>query len=175
MYEIYNKFYQVHGDRIKLFLRDLYLNGMNGPGKGKEFMGLVGFEPRKVLNSIPKKNKTSTKNLRSPDGSWYYTVEIVGQPNAWLPSEDVLSEGYDLVNHYASSGPLTSGLMASGPMQTRLKGLVNCGYDAWTRHSKGKVGMPSVPKEWFKKARNPETPLPDFSRVYDLVLGVKKI
>jgi hypothetical protein len=173
LYKIYNKFYQTYGEEIQVFIRDQYNNGMNGPRKGMEFIGLVGFAPIKVLNTDPdKKKKSSNKNLRSPDGSYFYTVEVVGQPNTWLGPESVLSEGYDLYNRYSSSGPHTAGLINAGAMMTRLKGLVACGYDAWTKQSRGKTKVPDNLKDWFKKARNTETPLPDFSREYDLKLGV---
>jgi hypothetical protein len=173
LYKIYNKFYQVNGKEIKDFIVEQYGNGMNGPRKGMEFIGLVGFAPIKVLNTDPNtKKKSSNKNLRSPDGSYFYTVEVVGQPNTWLKPDSVLSEGYELYDRYNGSGPRTAGLINAGTMMTRLKGLVACGYDAWTKQSKGKAKVPDNLKDWFKKARNPETPLPDFSREYDLKLGV---
>lgn len=59
-------------------------------------------------------------------------------------------------------------------MLTRLKGLVKCGYTSWDKESRGKKIIPEVTAKWFKKARNPDTPLPDFSRKYHPVLGVIK-
>jgi hypothetical protein len=141
-----------------------------------EFKGLVGFAPVKLLNAEVSKDKkkSSKKNLRSPDGSWFYTVEFKGQPNVWLPPESVLSEGRELFERYEGNGALNVGLLTSGAMLTRLKGLVSCGYILWTRQSNGKGVMPGSLEDWFKRAKNPETPLPDFSRKYDLVLGVVK-
>jgi CRISPR-associated endonuclease Cas3-HD len=179
LYEIYNEFYRVYEVKVKKFLLELYRVGMNGPHKGMEFLGLVGFIPIKVLNTVPvdpnNKKKVVSKNLRSPNGSYFYTVELDNQPNVWLPPDNVLSEGSELYDRYMSDGNLNAGLLASGPMLTRLKGLVQCGYVSWTKQSKGKLGIPGSLKDWFKKARNSETPLPDFSRKYNSQLGVIKI
>jgi len=175
MYKVYNKFLQTYRKGIMTYLKDQYLTGMNGPDKKREFLGLIEFSPKKLLNteSVVKKNiKSSQKNLRNPDGSYFYTVELVGNTNVWLPPEDVLSEGRELYSRYVSNAVLNLGLLTSGSMLTRLKGLVSCGYQAWTRHSKGKAKIPSNLSDWFRKARDPVTPLPDFSRKYDSVLGV---
>lgn len=177
LYCIYNDFYQVYRLDIMLYIKEQYRVGMNGFQKGMEFLGLVGFNPVKVLNADPdKKKKQPTKNLRSPDGSYFYTVELVGQPNVWLPPQDVLSEGYEIYKRYKDdkTGKLILGLFDLGSMLTRIKGLVACGYVAWTRISKGKQKLPSGLDDWFRKARDPETPLPDFSRKYDPDLGVIK-
>jgi CRISPR-associated endonuclease Cas3-HD len=177
LYEAYNKFYQLNGGDVKEYLREQYKVGMNGPKRGMEFVGLVGFAPTKVLNPDPDR-KSSNKNLRCPDGSYFYTVEFVGRPNEWLPPDEdgnpPLSEGHELYDLYSGKGELTAGLLTSGTMLTRLKGLVNSGFSAWTKHSKGKARIPDNLKDWFKRARNPETPLPDFSRRYDVHLGVVK-
>ena len=171
MYGIYNDFYNKYATEIKRYLLKQYKIGMNGPSKKEEFLGLVKFEPVKLLNSEPNKNsKSSHKNLRNPDSSYYYTVQLDEQPNVWLNPDDVLSEGYELYKRYEKPD-LFVGLNDSGTMQARLKGLVVCGYAAWTRHSKGKMKIP-IGFDWFKKARNPETPLPDFSRKYNSELGV---
>jgi CRISPR-associated endonuclease/helicase Cas3 len=176
LYEIYNSFYQTYRKELRAYLMEQYRIGMNGLKKGMEFLALVKFEPIKLLNHDPDKvrDKASCKNLRNPDGSYFYTVEIVGSKNVWLPPDDVLSEGHELYARYAGNDALCAGLRTSGKMLTRLKGLVACGYTAWTRQSKGKVKLPGNPLDWFKKARDPETPLPDFSRKYDPVLGVIK-
>jgi CRISPR-associated endonuclease Cas3-HD len=180
LYKLYNKFYfdpcnNINYNAVRDFLIDQYSVGMNGPKKGREFLGLVGFEPLKVLDCDPtNKSKISNKNLRSPNGSYFYTVGLVGQPNVWLSPNDVLNEGNELYERYSGNGALNLGLLTSGAMLTRLKGLVACGYNGWMKQVKGKSGIPSSIKDWFKKARNPETPLPDFSRQYDSILGVKK-
>lgn len=175
LYEIYNKFYQINGTEVKKYLIGLYKTGMNGPKKGMEFIGLVGFAPTKILNTDKSKILSSKKNLRNPDGSYFYTVEFEGQPNVWLAPENVLSEGRELYERYSNDGKLNRGLLTSGTMLTRLKGMVECGYQGWVKVSKGKGKMPDNLKEWFKKARCPDTPLPDFSHKYNKVLGVVKI
>jgi hypothetical protein len=175
MYEIYNKFLQDYRKEVMEYLIGQYLTGMNGPDKKREFLGLIEFSPKKLLNTDPeKKDKSSYKSLRNPDGSYFYSVEIIGQPNVWLPPDDVLSEGYELHSRYEGDPKLTAGLINSGAMLTRLKGLFACGYTAWRKQSQGKAKCPDNLKDWFRKARNPETPLPDFSRKYDSVLGVIK-
>jgi len=151
---------------------------MNGTNNN-ESSALISFQPVKVLlteqeKKDNKEKKSSYRNLRNPNGSYFYTVEIVGQPNVWLPPEDVLSEDTALYLRYSEDKKLNDGLRQSADMLNRLKGLVNCGYISWKRQSKGKDSLPSVLNRWFKKARNPETPLPDFSRKYDMVLGVIK-
>jgi CRISPR/Cas system-associated endonuclease/helicase Cas3 len=173
LYKIYNKFYHSYRSDMIEYLKEQYRVGMHGYKAGMEFLGLIGFYPIKVLNSDPeRKEKKQHKNLRNPDGSYFYTVELIGKPNQWLPPEDVLSEGYELHDRYEKNGKLTLELLNSGAMLTRLKGLVACGYTGWRRQSKGVV--PTNMKTWFYKARDPETPLPDFSRRYDSVLGVIK-
>ena len=174
LYELYNKFYQIHGGEVKLYLREQYRMGINGPKKGQEFLGLGGFTPMKIFPIDPDGKKSPGKNLRCPDGSYFYSVELVGQSNVWLSPDDVLSEGRELYARYSGKHDLEAGLLASGPMLTRLKGLVACGHTGWTRQSKGKTRVPDNIKDWFKRARNSETPLPDFSRVYDVELGVVK-
>jgi len=177
LYEVYNKFLQTYMEEIRKYLSEQYLTGMNGPDKKREFLGLVKFSPKKLLNTDPeKKDKSSYKSLRNPDGSFFYSVEIIGQPNVWLSPDDVLSEGYGLYSRYAGKGVLQDGLGPSGVsrMLTRLKGLFACGYNAWRKQSQGKAKCPDNIPDWFQKARNPETPLPDFSRKYDPKLGVIK-
>jgi hypothetical protein len=175
MYEIYNNFLQNYRKEVISYLLEQYLTGMNGPDKKREFLGLIEFFPKKLLNTDPeKKDKSSYKSLRNPDGSYFYSVEIDGQPNIWLPPEDVLSEGYELHARYEGDPKLNAGLLNSGAMLTRLKGLFACGFKAWKKQSQGKLKCPDNLKDWFRKARDPETPLPDFSRKYNSLLGVIK-
>lgn len=176
MYEIYDTFLQVYHKEVIEYLMAQYKMGMNG-ASGREFLALVEFYPKKFLDSVvsttKKPNKSSCKNLRNPDGSYFYTVELLGSPNVWVPANQVLSEGYELYSRYQDliqNGKIS---MDVSSMRTRLKGLVACGYTGWTRHSNGKVNLPDF-KEWFRMARDPETPFPDFLRVYDSVLGIIK-
>jgi hypothetical protein len=177
MYNIYNEFYKINRKDIIVYLMEQYRIGMNGYRKDMEFLGLIKFNPVMIPNNENvngNKIKRQGKTLRNPDGSYFYTVELVGRPNVWLSPEDVLSEGFELHSRYENNGDLNRGLLNSGAMLTRLKGLVKCGYSGWTRQSKGKKGLPSSLKAWFYNARNSETPLPDFSRKYDPILGVIK-
>ena len=174
MYEIYNRFYEVYRQEVMSFLIAQYKTGMNGPKNDMEFMGLVGFIPLRIRNIDPEKRKSAYKNLRNPVGSYFYTVELVGQPNVWLGPDDVMSEGHELYDRYVGKGELTSELLNTGHMLTRLRGLVACGYDSWNRQSRSRAPVPGSLKDWFKKARYEVTPLPDFSRKYDSILGTIK-
>jgi hypothetical protein len=58
-------------------------------------------------------------------------------------------------------------------MLPRIKALYACGYIRFKRIIKKSVPPKSLP-HWFRLARDPETPLPDFSRVYDKKLGLKQ-
>jgi len=175
LYKIYNKFNETYKKEILCYLIKKYQYGINGKN-GNEFLGLVSFNPIKILGAETiKKNKISCKNLRSPDGSYFYTVALNTEKNKWLGPDDILSEGYELYNRYIENNKLNKELLENGPMLTRLKGLVNSGFSGWSKQSRGKNKMPSSLKDWFRRARNPETPLPDFSRKYDPVLGVIKL
>lgn len=174
MYRLYNEFNHINRIDLMSYIRERYNKGMNGNSKDMTYWSLVSFIPYMDLSVDPDRPKKQSRNLRSPNGSYFYTVELYGKPNKWLAPDDVLNEGFELFARYNkdSTGNLSKGLNNTGAMITRLKGLVDCGYTAWTRTSKSKSNLPKDVKEWFSRARFPGTPFPDFSCVYHPELGV---
>lgn len=177
-YKLYNEFNILYESEIINFLITKYKNALNGEND-KEFLGLVGVSPFKYPEAkpdpdhIPKKAK---RNLRCPNGTFFYSVERIDQPNVWLEPEDVMGDP-GLYNSYLRDNELVNELTktkSSSKMRRRIKALYKCGFDKWERQAKGKKGMPGGPAEWFRLARNPETPFPDFSKKYDPELGVIK-
>lgn len=165
-YKIYNKFYIIYREDYKKFVKEKYKNGLEE---------LIDFKPKKYINIEKKEVKSFGKSLRSPNGSYYYTVEIEGEPNNWVTFEEVLSEGSELKRRSKNNPAFIQGLCFNpSKMKTCLRGIVDSGYSAWNRYAKGKVNLPRTLDDWFKKARSPETPLPDFSRKYNKEVGVRK-
>lgn len=176
MYNMYNEFYEsyeINKKELRTYVEDRYT---------KSIESLVDFKPIKLINVKEKKVKKKKvkkygKSLRSPEGSWFFTVEVSGEEGKWVEFEDVLSCNSDVRNRYIEDTNVTKKYMNTIYMESVLKELVDCGYVGWksyvNRKSRGK--LPSLPPEWFEKARNCETALPDICRKYDRVLGVIKI
>ena len=68
---------------------------------------------------------------------------------------------------------LGTGLMDASKMRPILVALYECGYGRFRRMIK-KNTPPRSLRHWFRLARDPETPIPDFTRVYDKKLGLKQ-
>lgn len=164
-YEIYNSFYKEHGKEVWAFLRDQYKNGLEN---------LINYYPVKLIEA-PSENTHHGKSLRSPSGSYYFTVKIKGTRNRWLSPDDVMNEGYDeLCRRFYMNGHHNAELINASKMMPRINALYENGYIKFKRIIKQKKPPTSLPK-WFRLARNPETPIPDFSRVYDNKLGLIQI
>lgn len=162
-YEIYNSFYAEHDHDVWAFLREQYRKGLDY---------LIEYYPVKLMEDSGEKNRGG-RSLRSPSGSYYFTVKINGTKNDWLKPDDVMEEGNELFHRFMNTGDLNAELINSSKMLPRLKALYECGYIRFRRIIKKAAPPRSLP-HWFRLARDPETPLPDFSRVYDKKLGLKQ-
>ena len=162
-YEIYNSFFAEHGRDVWGFLREQYKSGLDN---------LIDYYPVKLMDDSTEKTR-SGKSLRSPSGSYYFTVKINGTKNEWLKPDDVMDEGNELYQRFKNKGDLNAELLNTSKMFQRIKALYECGYIRFRRIIKKSVPPKSLP-HWFRLARDPETPLPDFSRVYDKKLGLKQ-
>lgn len=162
-YNIYNSFYTEHDRDVWGFLREQYK-------KGLEY--LIDYYPVKLMEDSTEKSRGG-RSLRSPSGSYYFTVKINGTTNEWLKPEDVMDEGNELYLRFMNKGDLNTELINSSKMLPRIRALYECGYTRFRRIIKKSSPPRSLP-HWFRLARNPETPIPDFSRVYDKKLGLKQ-
>lgn len=162
-YEIYNSFYAEHGRDVWAFLREQYKKGLDY---------LVGYYPVKLMEDSAERSR-SGRSLRNPSGSYYFTVKINGTRNEWLKPEDVMEEGNELYRRFMNKGDLNAGLIDASKMHPIIKALYECGYIRFRRMIKKSAPPRSLP-HWFRLARDPETPIPDFSRVYNKTLGLKE-
>jgi hypothetical protein len=162
-YEIYNSFYAEHGRDVWGFLREQYKKGLDY---------LIEYYPVKLMEDSDEKSRNG-KSLRSPSGSYYFTVKISGTKNEWLKPEDVMDEGNELYRRFMYKGDLNAELINASKMLPRIKAMYECGYIKFRRIIKKSAPPRSLP-HWFRLSRDPETPLPDFSRVYDKKLGLKQ-
>ena len=84
-----------------------------------------------------------------------------------------MEEGNELYRRFMNEGDLNAGLIDASKMRPILRALYECGYVRFRRMIKKAAPPRSLP-HWFRLARDPETPIPDFSRVYDKKLGLKQ-
>ncbi len=138
--------------------------------RGLEY--LIDYYPVKLMEDPGEKSRNG-RSLRSPSGSYYFTVKINGTRNEWLGPEDVMDEGNELYYRFTNKGDLNAELINASAMLPRIKALYECGYTRFRRIIKRSAPPRSIP-HWFRLARDPETPIPDFSRVYDKKLGLKQ-
>lgn len=165
LYDIYNDYYADHGMDVWGFLREQYKNGLDD---------LIKYYPVKLMDDSVEKNRNG-KSLRSPSGSCYFTVKITGTKNEWLKPADVMDESEkELHRRFYDKGNLNVKLLNPSEMLPRIKALYECGYIRFRRIAKNKSAPPRSLPHWFRLARDPETPIPDFSRVYDEKLGLKQ-
>lgn len=158
LYDMYNEFYAKYEKETSAFLRLSYDEAMNGVG------GLHTYMPQKGKGSNCKGNKSSNKSLRSPDGSYFFTVKKSN--DEWLSPEEVMSEDIALKRKYDKNPDLIRSLVSSSKMKFILKKLGAIGYNRYEKMISRKNWRPPTPEKWFRMARNPETPLPDVSRTY---------
>jgi len=162
-YEIYNSFYANHGRDVWAFLRTQYAKGLDY---------LIEYYPVKLLDDADEKQR-SGKSLRNPSGSYYFTVKINGTRNEWLKPDDVMEEGRELYRRFMNRGENNAELINTSKMLPRMKTLYECGYLRFRKMIKKSAPPRSLP-HWFRLARDPETPIPDFTRIYDKQLGLKE-
>lgn len=163
-YGIYNSFYSDHGRDVLDFLREQYKTGLGY---------LVEYYPVKFLEDSHEKTRKG-RSLRSPSGSYYFTVRINGTRKEWLRPDDVMEEGIEMYFRLIDNKDnLGTGLMDASKMRPILVALYECGYGRFRRMIK-KNTPPRSLRHWFRLARDPETPIPDFTRVYDKKLGLKQ-
>jgi len=162
-YEIYNAFYVDHGHDVWGFLREQYKTGLSE---------LIEYYPVKLLSDGDKNR--SGRSLRSPSGSYYFSVKIKSTKNEWLKPEDVMEEGKELYQRLRNNkDDLNAGLINASKMLPIIKSLYECGYQSFRRMLK-KSAPPRSIAHWLRLARDPETPIPDFTRVYDKRLGLRQ-
>ena len=162
-YEIYDSFYANHDRDVWAFLREQYKKGLDY---------LIDYYPVKLMEDSDEKSRNG-RSLRSPSGSYYFTVRINGTRNEWLKPEDVMEEGNELCHRFTNKGDLNAELINTSKMLPRIRALYECGYLRFRRIIRKSAPPHSLP-HWFRLARDPDTPLPDFSRVYDEKLGLKE-
>ena len=156
LYLLYNTFYKIYHEEIFTYIRDSYK-------KGIEYLK-DHYIPIKL--KVPKdKEGGSGRSLRSPFGSYYYTVKN-SQEN-WLGPNQTLSEGLELWSRYFRNGERTSQLCNAGAMRPIIAELGNVGYKPYIRIAK-RNRIPNDLEKWFRLARNRDTPLPDTSRIYHI-------
>lgn len=156
LYAVYNSFYIIAQDEIYDYIRNSY----------KEGLALLVDKYTPIKLKMPLEDRAgSGRSLRSPFGSYFYTVKTsAGQ---WLGQTEVMSEGLELWFRYAKSGERTSRLCNAGAMRPIVKELGEVGYTPYIRIAK-RNRIPNDLIKWFKLARNRETPLPDTTRQYDV-------
>jgi len=170
LYVIYNAFYDVYGSKVFSYLKERYSAGLHGPDSRRSFLGLIEMFPISTPGfKKGEQTKTSSKNLRSPEGSWFFSVWDRDN-KIWLSPADTMSDGSDLFQRYQEE-EVNRRLLDNAKMKQLLKALLDAGYEGHRLRVK-KGSPPSGIKGWFYMARNPETPLPDFTREYDHSLGL---
>jgi hypothetical protein len=151
------------------YLKDKYKCGIQGPNPRSSFLGLIEYYPINIPTKTEKR-KGFSKNLRSPTGSYFFSVWDRDN-ETWLGPEEVMSEGSELYQRYLGEDVLNARLLDNSFMLTLLNNLVNAGYTGHQVRVKKKTTPSSLPK-WFLMARRVDTPLPDFSRVYSHTSGL---
>ena len=158
LYKLYNRFYIQNGSAIINFLKKCYKTGLSD---------LQDYYPTKVICRKNNGKKTGSRSLRSPDGSYFITVKT--SKGSWLTPQEAMSEGkMDLWNRYTggNSGAFAYKLNKLRTMEVIIKKLIGLGYTKY-QVVLNKKRIPKNLQAWLKLAKDPETPLPDVSRVYD--------
>jgi len=167
-YAIYNRFHAGNRDAIRDHILASYKEGIEP---------LIDYGPVKPRNPAPDSaGDESTRgrgrrSLRNPIASWFFSVRRKSD-GSWLGPEDLMDEGIELRNRF-QKGPNEKALLDSSRMRTFLKDLHTAGFTRFRRYLKGKRAFPDSSKKWFVLARNPDTPLPDFTRTYDPHYGLQ--
>lgn len=165
IYAAYNAFYGKHGRKVSDFVRECYATGIASLREH--------YFPKKPRGGLPLlplgRRAVAKRSLRNPFGSYYFTVKT--SAGGWLDPEDVMDEGPSLPRRFTGNAANMQKLLRASAMRTLLKQLVRTGYRRYRRYEKR---LPASSDRWFSLARNPETPLPDFTRTYDEKFGLRE-
>lgn len=166
LYAIYNDFYAKNRSRVTTFIRDGYRAGIDAL---KEY-----YFPRKPRSGQPLqprgRHAVAKRSLRNPFASYYFVVR--DSARKWIEPDDVMDDdGRDLRKRFTANRDNNRKLNNNSAMRTMIKQLYTQGYRKFKRYLKR---MPSSVDHWFRLARNPQTPLPDFTRTYDKRFGLRE-
>lgn len=164
LYGAYNAFYMEKGSLINKHLAEKYQEGLDLLRK---------FYPVKIKGNGEEKSDGDEpatrggRSLRNPFGSYYFSVR--DENGNWLGPDNIMEEGRELEVRFDKT-ELLNEATGSG-MLVHLKGLCQAGFPRYRRYTR-KERPPASMKQWFRLARNPETPFPDFSRYYNSRIGL---
>lgn len=164
MYDLYNEFYLENGDEVLQWLKKCYSGGL------KE---LIKFYPTQLIGGRRRSKKTkTTKNskyglnvFRGGLGSFYISAEIVKNgalTGKWLGTDLVINRGPKSKSRYTEKDKFINRAV----MKIAYRILVNQGFVAHRKTLKDNI--PISFDKLFKMAKNPQTPIPDIYRLYDL-------
>ncbi len=160
LYEIYNKFYIQFDGIVYDYINLAYKTGV------EELKNCYPVKPSVVPDET---RKSSSKSLRTPDGSYYITVKN-SDTDKWTDSDSNLSCQNVELNDYISN------FIDSSDKTVYMKQLVESGYayfDKFTK-SKGKGKLPTF-MEWKALSRNRDTPIPVINFGYSKIMGMYRI
>jgi len=159
LYNIYNSFYEKYGNDVYNYIRDSYINGLNSK------VGLNTFAPTKKKDKDGFSKTVNNKSLRSPGLSYNFSLQKVDSDD-WLGPDEIvgLSDGFELKRRYENKGYQIDSKFC-------MKALARAGFEEIESMLKKKKFPKSI-AQWFRISLDPDTPLPDVSRVYSHELGI---
>lgn len=162
-YELYNSFCKDHAEEIMTY----QLSNAKKSLKELESYGPTKPRIKSKIKSESSQSNSSSKSIRSPDGSLFYTVrdKTTGK---WIGPEDgALSDGGVLLDRIEKE-------LATSSAEVR-KNLVKIS-EIFPRHKLLNSHKKSITvSQWKKLAKNKETPFPLSTHVYDKVIGVHRL
>jgi len=168
LYDIYNRFHKDHHDGVLKFIIENYKEGMKS---------LIEYGPLKPRNPVPDSDEDDSKSrtkksLRHSTPSWFFSVRRKSD-HTWLGPDEIMSEGMELLNRF-QKGMNEVQLVDASRMLMFIKELHSIGFKKFRRYLKGSRNFPNSTKRWFTLARCSDTPLPDFTRIYDQEYGLQE-
>lgn len=161
LYGIYNSFYDRYQQDVKVYLKEKYSKGLDA---------LRDYCPIKIKAKDEKSEKAKGgRNLRNPFGSYFFSVRT--ENDDWLGPDDVMDDGPELKSRFKQAETLKQ--LFNSSIIFHLKGLYQAGFYRYRRYIK-QNRPPTSLDQWFRLARSPETPLPDFTRRYSREIGLTK-
>jgi CRISPR-associated endonuclease Cas3-HD len=166
LYEVYNGFYAKNRAKVTTFIQNGYRTGIEAL---KDY-----YFPRKPRSGQPLqpagRHAVAKRSLRNPFANSFFVVR--DSTRKWIAPEDVMDEdGRDLRKRFAANRDNNRKLINNSAMRTMIKQLHASGYRKFKRYLKT---LPSSLDHWLRIARNPQTPLPDFTRTYDKKFGLRE-
>jgi CRISPR-associated endonuclease Cas3-HD len=152
MYAMYSQFYSLHGNEVLEWLTGLLKEGTVilaecAPIKTKEY-------------PLDTNRGASGKSLRTPGGSFYYTVKDA--KGVWLPPGNEFSWGYRDMKDSLEKNP-----RKLSDWQKIVKELLQIGYTSFTRMSKDLKRMKKTPDASAARwSKNEDMPYPAKGLVY---------